>query len=114
MKLPHNRGYSKDRGSIESLLAAVLDYEVEERIGGGETSFWDKQAVEQGLVINPLGLPRNEPVWISKGGGAGSLSFGWGRLPWGHGGRSRARDLQTLKKNERGRGKGGQIRVGRK
>ena len=46
VELPHNRGYSKDRGCTKCLPAAVLDSEVEERIGGGETSFWDKRAVE--------------------------------------------------------------------
>ena len=64
VELPHNRGYSGDRGSTKCLPAAVLDSEVEERIEGGETSFWDKRAVEQGLMIDPLGLPGNETMWI--------------------------------------------------
>ena len=92
MELPDNWGYSGDRGCTECLPTAVLDSEVEEHIRGGETSFWDKREVEQGLVIDPLGLPGNELVWIFRRGwchprgGAGSLSFGWGQLLWGHGG----------------------------
>ena len=57
VELPHNRGYSGDKGCTKCFLVAVLDSEVEERIGGEETSFWDKRAVEQGLLIDPLGLP---------------------------------------------------------
>ena len=64
MELSHNRGYTRDRGCTDCLPAVVLDSKVEEHIGGGETSFWDKRAVEKGLMINPLGLPGNEPVWI--------------------------------------------------
>ena len=82
MELRHYRGHSGDRGHTECLPAAVLDSEVEEHILGGETAFRDKQAVEQRLVIDPLGLPGNEPMWIFRRGwchprgGAGSLSFG--------------------------------------
>ena len=118
MELQHNRGHSGDRGRTECLPAAVLDSEVKEHIGGGKTSFWDKRAVEQGLVIDSLGLPGNEPVWIFRRGwchlrgGAGLLYFCQDRLLWGHGGRSRVRDLQ--KKNEKGRGKGGQMSWGGK
>ena len=39
VELPHNQGYSGDRGCIECLLAAVLDNEVKEHIRGGETFF---------------------------------------------------------------------------
>ena len=91
---------------MECLPAAVLDSEVEERIGGGETSFWDKRVVGQGLVIDLLGLLGNEPVWIFRRGwcrprgGAGLLSFGLGQLPWGHVGRFGVRDLQTHKKKK--------------
>ena len=42
VELPHNQGYFGDRGCTKCLPAAVLDSEVEERIGSGETSFWDK------------------------------------------------------------------------
>ena len=42
VELQHNRGHSGDRGRIERLPVTVLDSEVEERIGGRETSFWDK------------------------------------------------------------------------
>ena len=110
MELPHDRGHFEDRGHTEHFLVAVLDSKVEERIGGGETSFWDERAVEQGLVIDPLGLPGNEPVWIFRRGwcrsrgGAESLSFGWGQLPRSHGGRSRGGDPLTQQKNERERG----------
>ena len=91
---------------MECLPAAVLDSEVEERIGCGETSFWEKRVVEHGLVIDLLGLLGNELVWIFRRGwcrprgGAGSLSFGLGRLPWGHVGRFGVRDLQTQKKKK--------------
>ena len=107
MELPHNWGYSGDRGFIEGLSVVVLDSEVEERIRGGENSFWDKRAVKQGLVIDPLGLPGNEPMWLFwrgwyyQRGGAGSLYFGRDRLPWSHRGRFRVRDLQTQKTRER-------------
>ena len=70
MELPHNRGHSGDRGRTKRLATTVLDSRVEERIRGRETSFWDERAVEQGLVIDPLGLPGNEPVWIFRRGGA--------------------------------------------
>ena len=86
VELLHNRGHSRDKGRTERLPAAVLDSEVEERIGGGKTSFWDERAVEQGLVIDPLDFSGNEPVWIFRRGGggggcrlrggSGSLSFG--------------------------------------
>ena len=46
MELSHDRGHSGDKGRTERLPAAVLDSEVEERIGGGETAFRDKRAVE--------------------------------------------------------------------
>ena len=62
MELPHDRGHSGDRGRIERLPAAVLDIKVEEHIEGGGTLFWDECAVEQGLEIDPLDLPGNEPV----------------------------------------------------
>ena len=48
VELPHNRGHSWHRGCTERLPTAVLDSEVEERIGGRETAFRDVQAVEQG------------------------------------------------------------------
>ena len=109
VELSHNRGYFGDRGCTECLPAAVLDSEVKERIGGGETLFWDKRVVEQGLMIDPLSLLGNEPVWIfwrgwcRPRGRAGSLSFGWDQLPWSHCGRSRVRILQTQKKGKRER-----------
>ena len=68
MELPHDRGYSGDKGYIERLPAAVLDSEVEEHIGGGETVFRDERAVEQGLVVDPPGLSKNEPMWIFRRG----------------------------------------------
>ena len=83
MELPHDQGHSGNRGCIKRLLAAVLDSEVEERIGDGEIAFRDERAVEQRLVIDPLGLPGNELMWIFRRGwrrprgGARSLSFGW-------------------------------------
>ena len=67
--------------------------------------FQEKRAVEQRLVIDPLGLPRNELMWIfqmgwfHQRGGAGLLSFGCGGLPGSHGGRSRGADLQKQQKN---------------
>ena len=121
---PHDRGHSGNRGCTKRLLATVLDSEVEECIGSGETAFRDERMVEQRLVIDPLGLPGIESVWIFQRrwcrprGGAGSLSFGRGRLPGSHGSRSRGGDLQTQKKkkkkNERGRGKGCQKSCGGK
>ena len=42
MELPHDRGHSRDRGCTERLLVVVLDSEVEERVGGGETAFQDE------------------------------------------------------------------------
>ena len=69
-------------------------------------------------MIDPLGLPRNEPVWIFRRGwyclrgGAGSTSFGRDRLPWSHCGRSRVRVLQTQKTGERAE-RAAKIRVGR-
>ena len=39
VELPHNQGYSGDKGCTKCLPAAVLYSEVEERIRGGETSF---------------------------------------------------------------------------
>ena len=38
VELPHGWDHSGDRGCTERLPAAVLDSEVEERIGGGETT----------------------------------------------------------------------------
>ena len=82
MELPHYRGHSGNRGCTERLQASILDIEVEECIGSGETTFRDERAVEQRLVIDPLDLPGNEPMWIFRRGwshprgGAGSLSFG--------------------------------------
>ena len=69
MELSHNRGHSGDRGSTECLPASVMNSEVKEHIGGGETSFWDKRAVEQGLVIDSLGLPEMNLCGSSGGGG---------------------------------------------
>ena len=84
VELLHSQGHSGDRGHIKRLPVVVLDSEIEERIGGGDTAFRDERAVEQRLVIDPLGLPRNEPVWIFRRGwccplsGALVLSFSWG------------------------------------
>ena len=64
MELSHDWGHSKNRGCTKRLPTAVLDSEVEECIGSGETAFRDERAVEQRLVIDPLGLPGNESVWI--------------------------------------------------
>ena len=100
VELPHYRGHSRDRGRTKCLPAVVLDSKVEEWIGGGETSFREEQAIEQRLVIDSLGLPRNKPMWIfwrewcRLRGGAESLSFSWGGLLGSHGGRSRGVDLQ--------------------
>ena len=63
---PHNRGHSENSGCTKLLPPAVLDSEVEERIGGGETTFWDKREVEQRFMIDPLDLPGNEPTWIFR------------------------------------------------
>ena len=52
------------------MLAAVLDGEVEEYIRSGETAFWDERAVEKRLMIDSLGLPGNELMWIEGGGAA--------------------------------------------
>ena len=84
MELPHYRGHSGNRGRIKLLPSMVLDIEVEECIGSGETAFRDERAVEQQLVVDPFGLTGNEPMWIFRRGwrrprgGAKSLSFGWG------------------------------------
>ena len=48
----HNRGHYEDRGCTECLPATILDDEVEERIRGWKTSFWDKRVVEQGLMVD--------------------------------------------------------------
>ena len=42
----HDWGHFGNRGRTYCLPSAVLDGEVEERIGGGETAFWDERAVE--------------------------------------------------------------------
>ena len=39
VELPHGQGHSGYRGCTERLPTTVLDSEVEERIGGGETAF---------------------------------------------------------------------------
>ena len=39
VELPHDWGYSRDRGYTECLPVAVMDSKVEERIGGGKTLF---------------------------------------------------------------------------
>ena len=65
--------------------------------------------VEQGLMVDSLGLLGNEPVGILRGwcnprGGAGSLSLCWDQFPWSHWGRSRARvsgDKEDERKSER-------------
>ena len=107
MELPHDRGHSGNRGCTKHLLATVLDSEVKEYIGSEETVFRDERTVEQLLVIDPLGLPGNESMlifrrrWFRPRGGAGSLSFGRGRLPGSHGSRSRGGDLQTQQKKMR-------------
>ena len=66
----------------------VLDDEVEERVRGWKTLFWDKRAVEHGLMVDSLDLPGNEPVGIlpggGGGGGAGSQSLCRDRLLWNH------------------------------
>ena len=80
--LEWNSHTTGDRERTERLPAAVLNSEVEERIGGGETAFRDERAIEQRLMIDPLNLSRNEPMWIfwwgwyRQQGGAGVLSFG--------------------------------------
>ena len=68
MELPHDRGHSWDRGCTERLPAAVLDNEVEECIGFGETTFRDKRAVEQ---IHSASREMNL-CGSSRGGGAAS------------------------------------------
>ena len=42
----HDWGHFGNRGRTCCLPSVVLDGEVEERIGGGETAFWDERAVE--------------------------------------------------------------------
>ena len=84
MELPHDRGHYWNRGCTELLPAVVLDSGVEERVGGGEPVFRDERAVEQGLLVDSLGLQGNESVWIFRRrwcrlrGRAGALSIGWG------------------------------------
>ena len=70
VELPHNRGYSRDKGCTECLPATILDSEVEEFIRGRETSFWDKRAVEQGLMIDPLASREMNSCGSSRRGGA--------------------------------------------
>ena len=83
VELQHDRGHSSDRGSTKRPPAAILDSEVEKHTACRETTLRDKRAVEQGLVIDPLNLSGNEPMWIFRRGWyrsrgeAGSLSFGW-------------------------------------
>ena len=60
VKLLHDRGHFWNRGCTKCWPTTVLDSEVEECIGSGETVFWDERAVEQRLVIDPLGLLGNE------------------------------------------------------
>ena len=106
MEFSHNQGYSRDKGCTKCFPAAVLDDEVEEHIRGWKTLLRDKRAVEQGLMIDSLGLPGNELVWILRRGwcrprgGAGSLSFYRDRLMWSHYGRSSLGFRQTRKKGE--------------
>ena len=64
VELPHCRCRPRNKGRTKSLSAAVLNSEVEERISGGETAFWDERAVEQRLLLDSLGLLRNERMWI--------------------------------------------------
>ena len=81
VEFPHNWGHSGDKGCTECLPAAVLDDEVEEHIRGWKTSFWDKREVEQGLVVDSLGLLGNEPVGILRGGGGGGVPPArWSRI----------------------------------
>ena len=42
VELPHERGHFGNKGCTKCLPAKVLDSEVEERIGGGETVFRDE------------------------------------------------------------------------
>ena len=64
VEVPYYLGHSGNRGCTKRLPAVVLDSEFEECIGGGEIAFRDERAVEQRLVIDPLGLLGNEPMWI--------------------------------------------------
>ena len=120
VELPHDWGHLWNKGCTERLPAAVLDSEVEECIGGEELAFRDERAVEQGLVVDPLGLPGNESIWIFQmrwcclRGGAGVLSFGWGGLLGSHIGRFRLEICKYFKKNEKGRGRGSQKSCGGK
>ena len=68
--------------------------------------------VEQGLMVDSLGLPKNEPMGILLGGGCrlrggvGSLSLCWDRLLWSHWGRSSVRVLTDNEyRRERAEGK---------
>ena len=79
VEFPHNRGHSEDRGCAECLPIAVLDDEVEEHIRGWKTLFRDKRAIEQGLMVDSLGLPRNELVGILQGEGVESPAR-WSRI----------------------------------
>ena len=90
------------------MLIAVMYGVIEERIGGGKTSFWNKGLVEQRLVIDSFGLPRDESVQIVRRGrccvrgGAGALSFDWDRFPGGHGGRCRLQRCKSTNKTKAG------------
>ena len=52
--------------------------------------------------------------WCRPRGGVASLSFGWGRLPGSHGGRSRGRDPQTQQKTKEGEERATKILLGEK
>ena len=111
MELLHDRGHSGNKGCTKRLLATVLDSKVEECFGSGEITFWDERTIEQQLVIDPLGLPGNEYVWIFRRrwcrsrGGARSLSFGRGRLPGSMVVDQGVEICKHNKKNKRRRGK---------
>ena len=59
MELPYYRGHSENKECIKRPPSIVLDIEVEECIGSGETALRDERAVEQQLVIDLLGLLGN-------------------------------------------------------
>ena len=92
---PARPGLLGDRGGTKCFPTTVLYGLIEECIGSGKTSFWNKGPVDQRLVIDSLGLPRDESARIIRGGrccvrgGAEALSFGWNRFSRGHGGQCR-------------------------
>ena len=64
---PARSGLLGDRGGTKYLPTAILYGAIEESIGGGKTSFWNKGPIEQRLLIDLLGLSRDESAQIIWG-----------------------------------------------